>query len=103
MKGRYTVEDVKNSRVFTVTSAIEGETEMHGKYTCREYQDVFILKWKADSPMQSHDFEPMVKEEVSGFEIISGKELMSKLRQRDHEFVPRSEQYIDALAKVFGC
>ena len=103
MKGRYTLEDVKNSRVFTVTSAIEGETEKHGKYTCREYQDVFILKWREDSPMQSHDFAPMVKEEVSGFEIISGKELISKLRQRDEEFVPRSEQYIDALAKVFGC
>lgn len=103
MNGRYTLEDVKNSRAFTVTSAIEGETEKHGKYICREYQDIFILKWREGSPMQSHDFAPMVKEEVSGFEIISGKELISKLRQRDEEFVPRSEQYIDALSKVFGC
>eukprot|EP00574_Skeletonema_japonicum_P005172 CAMPEP_0201716178 /NCGR_PEP_ID=MMETSP0593-20130828/2203_1 /ASSEMBLY_ACC=CAM_ASM_000672 /TAXON_ID=267983 /ORGANISM="Skeletonema japonicum, Strain CCMP2506" /LENGTH=115 /DNA_ID=CAMNT_0048205889 /DNA_START=248 /DNA_END=595 /DNA_ORIENTATION=+ len=102
MKGRYSLEDLKNSRIFTVTSAIEGETEKHGKYICREYQDVFMLKWKEDSPMESHDFAPMVKEEVSGYEIIDGKELIFKLRQRDEELVPRSEQYIDALAKVFG-
>ena len=103
IKGRYSLEDVKNSRMFTVTSAIEGETEKHGKYICREYQDVFILKWKADAPMESHDFAPMVKEEVSGFDIIDGQELILKLRKGDEELVPRSGQYIDALAKVFGC
>jgi isopentenyldiphosphate isomerase len=103
IKGRYSLEDVKNSRMFTVTSAIEGETEKHGKYVCREYQDVFILKWKGHVPMESNDFSPMVKEEVSGFEIIGGQELINKLRQGDKEFVPRSAQYIDALANVFGC
>mmetsp|Transcript_4645 Transcript_4645/g.6788 ORF Transcript_4645/g.6788 Transcript_4645/m.6788 type:complete len:275 (+) Transcript_4645:45-869(+) len=103
MKGRYSLEDIKNSRMFTVTSAIKGVTDKHGKYICREYQDVFMLKWKEELPMESHDFAPMVKEEVSGFEIIDGKELIFKLRQRDDELVPRSDQYIDALAKVFGC
>lgn len=103
MKGRYSMEDVKNSKMFTVTSAIEGETEKHGKYICREYQDVFILQWKGDLPMESHDFAPMLKEEVTGFKLIGGQKLIDKLRQGDEEFVPRSPQYIDALAKVFRC
>jgi isopentenyldiphosphate isomerase len=103
IKGRYSLEDVKNSRMFTVTSAIEGETEKYGKYVCREYQDVFILKWKGDVPMESHDFAPMVKEEVSGFEVIDGQELINKLMQGDEEFVPRSAEYIDVLAHIFGC
>jgi hypothetical protein len=62
--------DLTNSKMFTVTSAIEGETEKHGKYVCREYQDVFILKWKGGVPMEANDFVPIVKEEVSGFEIM---------------------------------
>jgi hypothetical protein len=41
--------------MFTVTSAIEGETERHGKYICREYQDVFILQWKGDRKNMGHD------------------------------------------------
>ena len=103
MNGRYSIEDVKNSRIFTVTSAIEGETERHGKYICREYQDVFILQWKGDMPMETSDFAPMVKEEVAGFELIDGQQLIHKLRIRDEDFVPRSSQYIDALENVFGC
>ena len=99
----YSLEDIQNSKIFTITSSIEGETEKHGLYLCREYQDVFALKWTRDLPMKSHDFAPMVKEEVSGFEIISGQELMQKLRQGDDEFVPRSAQYIDALENAFGC
>lgn len=101
--GRYSLGDLTNSKMFTVTSAIEGETEKHGKYVCREYQDVFILKWKGGVPMEANDFVPIVKEEVSGFEIIGGQELINKLRQGNEELVSRSAQYIDALAKVFGC
>ncbi|KAL7533682.1 hypothetical protein ACHAXR_008071 [Thalassiosira sp. AJA248-18] len=101
----YSLEDVKRSKAFTVTSAIEGETEKYGKFTCREYQDVFILWWKGeeDAPMETKLFAPLVQEEVSGFEIIDARELIKRMRQNDEELVPRSMQYVDALAKAFGC
>ena len=95
--------DLERSRVFTVTSSIEGETERHGKFVCREYQDVFILWWKQDIPLEMKLFAPVVKEEVTGFEIINGKELIQKMREGNTELVPRSAEYIDALAKAIGC
>lgn len=98
MMKQYSIEDLKNSRVFTVTSSIMGETAKHGKYLCQEYQDVFIL-WlrEHDSPMDTTMFAPLVEEEVSGFEIMDGNELMKRLRHGDEEFVPRSTEYVNAL------
>lgn len=58
----YSMEDVERSKVFTVTSSIEGETEKYGKFICREYQDVFILWWKADKPLETKLFAPLVQE-----------------------------------------
>lgn len=97
---QFSLDDVQQSRSFTVTSAIEGETERYGKFTCREYQDVFILWWKGDSPMETKMFQPLVEEEVSGFELLDGKELIERLRRGDRELVPRSTEYIDALKRV---
>jgi isopentenyldiphosphate isomerase len=99
---QFTLDDVQHSKAFTVTSAIDGETERFGKFICREYQDVFVLEWKGDSPMDAMVFKPLVQEEVCGFVTIDGKELIQRLRNGDAELVPRSIKYIDRLAnKLF--
>jgi len=100
---QYTIEDVSKSRLFTVSSSIEGETEKYGKYKCQEYQEVFLLWWRGDDTMETTSFAPLVREEVSGFEILNANELIHRLRQGDDELVPRSLAYVNALAKVFGC
>mmetsp|Transcript_29507 Transcript_29507/g.62627 ORF Transcript_29507/g.62627 Transcript_29507/m.62627 type:complete len:313 (+) Transcript_29507:206-1144(+) len=96
----YSLEDIRHGKVFTVTSAMEGETEKYGKFTCREYQDVFILWWKGDVPMETKLFAPLVAEEVSGFEVMDGMELIKKMLQNDEKLVPRSTKYVNALAKA---
>ena len=67
---QYTIEDIENSRLFTVSSSIEGETETFGKYNCQEYQEVFLLWWRGEDIMETTSFAPIIREEVSGFEII---------------------------------
>lgn len=103
MMHMYSLEDIEHSKVFTVTSSSEGKTENYGKFICREYQDVFILWWKGNDPMETKSFAPLVQEEVSGFEIIGGVELIRRMRQDDDELVPRSAEYVTALAKAIGC
>ena len=100
---QYTIEDIENSRLFTVSSSIEGKTERFGKYKCQEYQEVFLLWWRGDDTMETSSFSPMVQEEVSGFVVMNTNELIQRLRQGDDELVPRSSAYVNALAKVFGC
>jgi len=103
IQGQFSLEDVERSKAFIVTSAIEGETEKYGKFICREYQDVFILWWKGNTPMNTELFAPLVQEEVSGFEIMDGRELIKRMRQNSEELVPRSIEYVEALAKAIGC
>ena len=69
---QYTIEDVSKSRLFTVSSSIEGKTERFGKYICQEYQEVFLLWWRGDDIMEATSFAPLVQEEISGFEISAG-------------------------------
>ena len=89
--------------VFTVTSAIEGETKRYGKFVCREYQDVFILWWKEEISLDVKLFAPNAEEEVGGFEIMDGRELIQKMREGWEKLVPRSTEYVDALQKAIGC
>lgn len=98
----YTIEDLKNSKAFMVTSSIKGETQKYGRFMCNEYQDVFILWWK-DDRVSIHPllFSPMNNEEVAGFEVVDGYELIRKMRAGDKSLVPRSSEYVDALAKAF--
>eukprot|EP00580_Thalassiosira_gravida_P006698 CAMPEP_0201639400 /NCGR_PEP_ID=MMETSP0493-20130528/19214_1 /ASSEMBLY_ACC=CAM_ASM_000838 /TAXON_ID=420259 /ORGANISM="Thalassiosira gravida, Strain GMp14c1" /LENGTH=256 /DNA_ID=CAMNT_0048112785 /DNA_START=292 /DNA_END=1062 /DNA_ORIENTATION=+ len=105
IQGMYSLEDVARSKAFIVSSAIEGETEKYGKFTCREYQDVCILWWKGEIPMETTFFAPLVEEEVSGFEIMDGSELIKRMRREgvDNGLVPRSIEYVDALAIAIGC
>lgn len=103
IRERFVMADVERSRAFTVASAVEGETEKHGKFICREYQDVFIIWWKDDAPMETNMFAPLVQEEVAGFEIMDGKALVQRMRQNDEELVPRCTGYVDALARIVGC
>lgn len=98
---QYTIYDIQQSKAFIVSSAIHGETARFGRFICREYQDVFMLEWKGDSPMKTNMFHPLVQEEVSGFVLMDGKELIERLRRGDTELVPRSREYIDGLAKMF--
>ncbi|KAL9188547.1 hypothetical protein ACHAXT_006925 [Thalassiosira profunda] len=97
----YSSDDVERARAFTVASAVKGETEQYGKFICREYQEVFILWWKGK--METNMFAPLVAEEVSGFEILDGRELIKRMRRGDAELVPRCTEYIDALAEAIGC
>lgn len=97
---QFTLDNVRNSKAFTVTSSIDGETERFGKFICREYQDVFVLEWSGDSPMNTNMFQPLVQEEVSGFVLMDGKDLVERLRKGDTELVPRSAKYIDGLEKM---
>jgi len=105
IQGMYSLEDVARSKAFIVSSDIEGETEKYGRFTCREYQDVFILWWKGETPMETTFFAPWVEEEVSGFEIMDGSELIKRMRREevDNELVPRSIEYVNALAIAIGC
>lgn len=104
IQGRYSSEDVASCKAFTVASSIEGETEKFGRFICREYQDVYILSWKGDDvAFEPKSFAPLVEEEVSGFEVMDGKELIRKMRQDDKELVHRSGEYINELAKAIGC
>ena len=102
MHGRYEVEDVRRSKVCTVTSSVEGRTEKFGSFTCREYQDVFLLWWPSDEEFLPELFSPQMEEEVSGFELIEAEELVARLRSGDKELVPRSMPYIDELSKALG-
>ena len=102
LRGRYTPRDVERGRAFVAAQSVEGETAKYGKFVCREYQDVFILWWEGSPPMTADLFAPLVQEEVSGFEIMDGRELIQRMSDNDPELVPRSKQYVDALARVFG-
>lgn len=95
-----TLKDIQQGKAFTVTSAIEGETERFGKFICREYQDVFVLEWKGGI-MDVTLFQPLAQEEVSGFVLMDGRELIERLRTADPELVPRSIEYIDELVNIF--
>ncbi|KAL3811673.1 hypothetical protein ACHAXA_002767 [Cyclostephanos tholiformis] len=99
----YLLEDVRRSWVFTITSAIEGETKKFGRFICREYQEVFVFWLDEDVPIAANLFAPLVPEEVTGFEVLNGRELISRLRQGDKDLVPRSTEYVDAFEKaLFG-
>lgn len=96
----YSLEDIRRSRAFTITSAIEGETNKFGRFICREYQEIFIFWLEGDTPIATSLFAPLVPEEVAGFELMNGRELVARLREGDKDLVPRSTEYINALAKV---
>ena len=102
MQGRYEAEDVTLSKVCTVSSSIQGRTKKFGSFTCREYQDVFLLWWPSDEPFEAGLFSPQTEEEVSGFELMDAEELVTKLRSGDKDLVPRSIPYIDELSKALG-
>lgn len=98
----YTIDDLKNSKAFIVTSSIKGETQKYGPFICNEYQDVFILWWKNNEvSIQPTLFAPMNKEEVAGFEVVDGCDLMRRMRAGDKSLVPFSSDYINALEKAF--
>jgi isopentenyldiphosphate isomerase len=99
----YSLEDIRSSRAFTITSAIEGETIKFGRFICREYQDVFVFWLKGDTPIATNLFAPLVPEEVAGFELLNGRELIAKMREGDKDLVPRSTEYINAFeTALFG-
>jgi len=99
----YTIEEIKRNYVFRVASSIKGETEKYGYFICNEYQDVFILWWDRDVRLEANLFAPKAKEEVAGFEVCYGEELLKKMRKDSEDCVPRSVDYINALEKAFGC
>ncbi|KAL7479569.1 hypothetical protein ACHAW6_005296 [Cyclotella cf. meneghiniana] len=98
-----TLDDLERGKAFVVTSSIRGETKQFGSFICNEYQDVFILWWKDDKVlMEAHMFAPINKDEVQGFEIVEGRDLIHRLRRGDEELVPHSMDYVDALARAFS-
>lgn len=100
---QYTKSDLERSKEFVVTSSMKGETQNYGSFICNEYQDVFILWWKDDMvPIDPSIFAPKNKEEVAGFEIVKGQDLIHRMRAGDKSLVPRCSAYVDALAKAFG-
>ena len=100
---QYTRSDLEQKKEFVVTSSMNGETQNYGSFICNEYQDVFILWWKDDtSPIDSSMFAPKNREEVSGFEIVKGQDLIRRMRAEDESLVPRCSEYVDALARAFG-
>lgn len=102
MQDRYEAEDVRRSKVCTVTSSIQGQTEKFGRFLCREYQDVFLLWWPSDEAFAPGLFSPQTEEEVSGFELMDAEELVAKLRSGDKDLVPRSIAYIGELSRALG-
>lgn len=98
----YTIHDLERSKAFIVTSSIKGETRQYGSFVCNEYQDVFILWWKDEKvPIVTQMFAPMNQEEVAGFEIVEASELIQRMRRGDESLVPRSREYVNALAQAF--
>jgi 8-oxo-dGTP pyrophosphatase MutT (NUDIX family) len=98
----YTIHALERSKAFIVTSSIKGETRQYGSFVCNEYQDVFILWWKDEKvPIVTQMFAPMNQEEVAGFEIVEASELIQRMRKGDESLVPRSREYVDALAQAF--
>jgi isopentenyldiphosphate isomerase len=98
---QYTQNDLEMSKAFVVTSSIKGETAKYGSFICNEYQDVFILWWKDENTsIDSSMFAPMNKEEVAGFEVVDGQELVRRMRGGDESLVPRASDYVNALAKA---
>jgi isopentenyldiphosphate isomerase len=99
----YSLEEIRRGRAFTITSSIEGETKKFGRFICREFQDVFIIWLEGDIPIATNMFAPLVPEEVTGFEVLDGRELIARLREGDKDLVPRSAEYVDAFEKaLFG-
>jgi 8-oxo-dGTP pyrophosphatase MutT (NUDIX family) len=99
---QYTCEDLENAKAFVVTSSIKGKTQQFGSFLCNEYQNVFILWLDDDQLMEEQMFAPMNSVEVAGFEIVDGAELIERMRGGDEDLVPRSEEYVNALAEAFG-
>mmetsp|Transcript_11330 Transcript_11330/g.17367 ORF Transcript_11330/g.17367 Transcript_11330/m.17367 type:complete len:280 (+) Transcript_11330:129-968(+) len=87
---------IKDSRAFTFAASIVGETPLHGKFICQEYQEVFVLR--QDGELDVTSFAPIMKEEVAGFEVAKVKDILSRLEEKDEMLVPRSTSYIQALA-----
>jgi len=95
-----TMEDVRQSRVFTIAASVEGETLSHGKFICQEYQEVYVLREGGGLDVRS--FAPLMEEEVSGFEVAGVEDVLLRLEKKDEELVPRSLEYIQALrAAIF--
>lgn len=94
------VQEARDARAFTIASSIEGSTERHGPFVCREFQEVYLLRRTA--PLVAGSFVPEVAEEVAGFEVSTVERLLERLLAKDGEIVPRTSVYVEALTKALG-
>ncbi len=95
---RVDAESVASARLCTLPSVQEGHTARHGPFICREFQDLFLLRWPV--PLVASDFTALdagEQDEVAGVVVEGASSVLAALRAGDAAYVPRGELYCAAL------
>jgi len=90
--------------LFTAVSSSEGETVKFGPYTCREFQDVYLVDVNAIEPNSEGgtvEIE-LAAGEVEEAKWISVAELQDSLLKGDPEYVARAAGYVEHLVNAMG-
>eukprot|EP00469_Lotharella_globosa_P015771 CAMPEP_0167816294 /NCGR_PEP_ID=MMETSP0112_2-20121227/3516_1 /TAXON_ID=91324 /ORGANISM="Lotharella globosa, Strain CCCM811" /LENGTH=235 /DNA_ID=CAMNT_0007715845 /DNA_START=86 /DNA_END=791 /DNA_ORIENTATION=+ len=87
------------NKLFTAVSEAKGETEKHGKYVCREFQEVYLVDIAQVENSSASPVEIKVADgEVEEAKWIPKEDLISALATNDPTYVPRSSAYVRGLA-----
>uniref|UniRef100_A0A7S2TIC9 Nudix hydrolase domain-containing protein n=2 Tax=Lotharella oceanica TaxID=641309 RepID=A0A7S2TIC9_9EUKA len=96
-------DEVYLTKLFTAISEASGETEKHGKYLCREFQEVYLVDIEQVEKSALSPVEIKVADgEVEEAKWIPQEDLISALITSDSTYVPRSNSYVQGLAKALG-
>lgn len=91
-------EDLNAAWVCTVPSIGIGETPKHGKFTCREFQEIYVVEgWDGDVESLK-----VGADEVAGVELIDAGELLAAWEDGDPRFVPRADHYRRVIGAQLG-
>ena len=87
-------DELRDCWLCTIPSAASGATEKHGPFTCKEFQDMYLLRRPGLSPASL----ALGAAEVADARLFDGSELLRAWEGADPAFVPRPAHYRRALA-----
>ena len=93
---RLSVAQLESAWLGTLPSVASGETATHGRFLCREFQELFVLRCADGERLL--DQLALDADEVAGVEWRPAAEVIAAWAADDSEFVGRPEHYRCALA-----
>ena len=97
---RLTADELKAAWLGTLPSVASGETATHGRFVCREFQELFLVRCAdADALL---DKLALDADEVAGVEWRPSAAVIAAWAKHDSEFVHRPKHYRCALGGALG-